>query len=180
MKDEWTLSHLSRRRFLKLSATWTGGFWLVGIPVTLTADYKILTREESEIMDALADCIIPPGEFAGGKEAGLTHFIDQQIDDDGYLRRDRELYKTCLPALEQSSVERYGERFLRMGHTQQTDYLKRIEGGEYDDSSAAKAWLPFKPSHFFGKMRDHCMMGFYGSPEHGGNKNFVSYRMIRF
>jgi len=24
------------------------------------------------------------------------------------------------------------------------------------------------------------MMGFYGSPEHGGNKNYVSYRMIRF
>lgn len=180
MKDEWTLNRLSRRTFLKLSATWTGGFWLVGIPVKLPADYKILTREESEIMDALADCIIPPGEFAGGKEAGITNFIDQQIGENGHLKRDRELYKTCLPALDRGSVDDFGSRFLTLGRQEQTDYLKRMESGRYDESDSAGDWHPFKPSRFFGKMRDHCMMGFYGSPEHGGNKNFVSYRMIRF
>ncbi len=25
---------------------------------------------------------------------------------------------------------------------------------------------------------DHCMQGFYGSPRHGGNKDYASWRML--
>ena len=27
-------------------------------------------------------------------------------------------------------------------------------------------------------IRDHTMQGFYGSPRHGGNKGYASYKML--
>ena len=33
-------------------------------------------------------------------------------------------------------------------------------------------------SLFFNKIRLHTMQGFYGSPIHGGNKNFLSFDIL--
>ena len=33
-------------------------------------------------------------------------------------------------------------------------------------------------SFFFNKIRLHTMQGFYGSPIHGGNKNFLSFDIL--
>jgi len=32
---------------------------------------------------------------------------------------------------------------------------------------------------FFGLVVTHAMQGFYGSPRHGGNRDFASWRMLR-
>ncbi len=32
---------------------------------------------------------------------------------------------------------------------------------------------------FFGLIRSHSLQGFYGSPRHGGNKNNVSYKILK-
>lgn len=180
MKTDPSPEYLSRRSFIKITAAWTGGLWLVGIPAEVPSSYNVLTREDAEIMDMLADCIIPAGEFAGGKEAGVTNFIDQQISKDGYLNEYEKLYKTCLPALNRTPFDKYGKHFLNLDESNRIECLKNIESGVYNESSEAALWEPYTPSQFFSTVIDHCMMGFYGSPEHGGNKNYVSYRMIRF
>lgn len=180
MEPDGLLQNITRRNFLKISAIWTGSVWIVGVSGISSHTYKVLTREEAEIMDALADCIIPSDDFAGGKEAGVTNFIDQQIGKDGYLQKDREMYKTCLTVLNRGSIKDYGKRFITLPNDLQTDYLKKMEAGNYDNQPADSAWGGYVPSRFFDKMRDQCMMGFYGGPKHGGNKNYVSYRMLRF
>ncbi len=40
-------------------------------------------------------------------------------------------------------------------------------------------WKNISQQHFFNILRDHTMQGFYGSPRHGGNKNYVSYKMMK-
>jgi len=35
------------------------------------------------------------------------------------------------------------------------------------------------PKEFFNKLLDRTMQGFYGSPRHGGNKDYVSFKMMR-
>lgn len=169
---------LNRRSFLKISAIWAGGAWIVGVPVAEGRPTDVLDEMEARIMDSLADTIIPPGEYAGGKDAGLTLFVDQQIGAYGYLQRYREMYKGCLTPLNEGSVHDYGKRFTDLDDEAKVDYLKKIESGDYHGSQAGGDWGDYSPSAFFTAVRNHCMMGFYGSPEHGGNKDYVSYRML--
>lgn len=174
--------NLSRRTFLKTSAIWAGGVWMVGYSTAQTPQYQILTPEEVEIMDALADRIIPPGDYAGGKEAMVTRFIDQQLGE--YLHRDRDMYKTCLPALNKSCRKVFDSVFTKLDEERQIAYLTEMEAGGYDDwtddrqSTENGGWGNYSPSSFFNTLRDHCMMGFYGHPRHGGNKDYLSYQML--
>ena len=39
-------------------------------------------------------------------------------------------------------------------------------------------WQGIAPAAFFRLLRDYTMMGFYGDPRHGGNKERVSWRML--
>ncbi len=174
-------SGLSRRTFLAASAALTGGAWFAGFAPIRAADaeYAILGAKEAAIMDALADCIIPPGEYPGGKEAGVTRFIDQQLG--GYLASYRDMYETCLPALNAGSRAKHGDAFVELDEDEQIQYLTEIEAGEYEGQSGGDAenlWESYSPRAFFNTARDHCMMGFYGHPRHGGNENWVSYRML--
>ncbi|MCC5942504.1 MAG: gluconate 2-dehydrogenase subunit 3 family protein [Balneolaceae bacterium] len=169
---------INRRKFLKISALWTGGACIITIPGFTATPYRTLGRSEAEIMDALADAIIPPGEYAGGKDAWVTRFIDQQISSNGYLQHDHDLYKTCLPAMNNDSRGEFGTIFTELDENYQTEYLQAIEAGHYNSGAATRGWGNFTPSAFFNTMRNHCMMGYYGSPIHGGNRDYVSFRMI--
>lgn len=178
MDETKTTQGLNRRSFLKISAIWAGGAWIVGVPTVKGRPTNILNEEQARIMDALADAIIPPGEYAGGKDAGLTRFVDQQIGRHGYLQNDREMYQVCLMALNKSSIQDFGELFTKLDDKSKEQYLKKMESGEYNSRQTGSEWGGYSPSGFFNTVRNHCMMGFYGSPEHGGNKDYVSYRML--
>ncbi|MDI6402501.1 gluconate 2-dehydrogenase subunit 3 family protein [Balneolaceae bacterium ANBcel3] len=167
---------VSRRDFLKLSAIWAGSAWIVGFTTASSSNhrepYRTLTDEEAAIIDALADQIIPPDEYPGGKDAGVTHFVDQQLG--GYLKGFASEYKTCLPALNNDAESRFGKPFIHLDEREQYSYLSELESGQFDNTS----WGPYRPSSFFNIVRHHCMMGFYGSPVHGGNKEYISYQML--
>lgn len=178
MKEMDQTQSFSRRSFLKISAIWAGGAWIVGVPSILARPYNILTDEQSKIMDALADAIIPPGEFAGGKDAGVTRFIDQQIGRHGYLQHDKEMYQTCLKALNQGAIRDFKQVFMDLNDLKKEEYLKKMEAGHYNNVDTGVGWGEFIPSQFFNTARNHSMMAFYGSPEHGGNIDYVSYRML--
>jgi gluconate 2-dehydrogenase gamma chain len=51
--------------------------------------------------------------------------------------------------------------------------MKLMEGNKIDK----QLWN--KPSSFFSIVLTHTMQGFYGSPIHGGNKNHMSFNMLK-
>ena len=165
---------ISRRNFIKMSAIGAGCLFIAGCNGTPVSYHYILTAREAEILDALADQIIPPDEYAGGREAGVTNFIDKQLS--GFYNEHVPMYRTCLKALDKTSREIYGREFTALDFDTQTSYLQDIEKGVYNN---VDHWEGYTASSFFGTLRNHCMQGFYGSPRHGGNKNYVSYRMIK-
>ncbi len=52
--------------------------------------------------------------------------------------------------------------------------LQDVEKGAVE----AADWSGVEPAAFFALLREHTMMGFYGDPRHGGNKDRVSWRML--
>jgi gluconate 2-dehydrogenase gamma chain len=164
---------IQRRTFLQLVAAAVGGASLFGgckpsPPSTWTA----LSDDEGRLLAALADQIIPPDEWPGGAESGCVHYIDTQLA--GPYKRYIEDYHKGLAAIQQSCHSRYQHAFEEIPSADQTAFLHSLESGSLNDP----AWSNGFDKRFFELIRNHCLQGFYGSPRHGGNKDYVSYRMM--
>lgn len=174
-----TKKKFSRRGFISLAAAGAGGFLLL---VKCASPYRysrfrIFSESEAKLVDAIADQIIPPGEWPGGKEAGVTYYIDKQLS--GSLSRFRTEYQKGLRAIQETSMQMNSIHFEFLPWKEQTAFLKKMEAGEFSNPSIGSAiWEDGFDRSFFRLLRDHSMQGFYGSPRHGGNINHVSYRMI--
>ncbi len=164
---------INRRKFILLSAVGAGAaFFPACYHSPSNFYYKVLNPSEVKLLDAIADQIIPPDDFAGGKEAGVTSYIDQQLA--GFFSDQLEMYKVCLPALNSSCSKAYGKDFIALPFEKQFEFLKDTQEGKYNNDN----WGGHKASDFFNTVRRHCLQGYYGSPRHGGNKDYVSYRLI--
>jgi hypothetical protein len=53
-------------------------------------------------------------------------------------------------------------------------FTPMLEAGK----AKGRTWETEDSKVFFELIRDHTMQGFYGSPRHGGNWDYVSYRML--
>lgn len=76
----------SRRRFLKNAGLGTLAFWVGGCEVEMTPEgarnagltHDVLTDAEVAALEALGNVLVP-----GSVEAGLSHFVDQQLGERG-------------------------------------------------------------------------------------------------
>ena len=143
----------------------------------LLSPYRTLTRQQGILLEILADRIIPPDtRNPGGNAAGVPGFIDRQLAQ--HLSATQPMYEVCLPALKDACRARYKGLFTELRAIDQTAYLTDIDAGLYDEAPERHLWGDYTPSAFFSVLVDHCMMGFYGDPKHGGNNNYASYKML--
>ncbi len=164
----------SRRDFVRIV---TGGTAAVLISFNTACKNKIsrwrfLNEEEISLLDAIVEQIIPTDEFPGGKWANVSNFIDKQLDS--YYKRYQAAYRAGLAAIEKSVQEMKGKKFEDLSFSEQTGILEKMEANEF----SGDYWKDHSPSGFFDLMRQHSLQGFYGSPGHGGNRDFISYKMI--
>jgi gluconate 2-dehydrogenase gamma chain len=165
---------LTRRHFITLSVLGVGGMCLLSrCSNPALSPWRFLTVQESTLLDALVEQIIPTDQWPGGRDAGVTNFIDMQLV--GPYARYQETYRKGLLSLEQTCISKFQKRFEQLPFDQQTQLLKTMEAGKME----GKLWEKGFDSHLFRLIRDHSLQGFYGSPRHGGNKNNVSYKMMR-
>jgi gluconate 2-dehydrogenase gamma chain len=167
---------ISRRSFLISSIMMAGGLCVAGCGRFMNLDYLVLTDQEARTLDALADQIIPPDDYPGGSEAGVTYFIDYQLT--AHLDRYLDFYRTGLAALNSSVHSQHGKDFYELDLEQQRQILKEMDEGLWDNGAGNAGWNDLRPSGFFHTVREHSMMGFYGDPKHGGNTGHISYEML--
>lgn len=165
---------LTRRRFIAISVLGAGGMCLLSRCTNPPLSrWRFLTEQESNLLDALAEQIIPADEWPGGRDAGVTNFIDQQLT--GPYMRYQEYYRKGLLAIQKTCKGKFQKRFEELPWKEQTRFLETMEAGKME----GKDWENGFDHQFFRLIRDHSMQGFYGSPRHGGNKNNVSYKMMK-
>lgn len=170
----------SRRTCLKLMvaaaggvATGVGGAKLVGrMGRAPEGPWRVLSPDEARLVEAVSEQIIPADRDPGAKEAGVVHYIDRQLD--GPYKRFAEKYHTGLACLSKTSQAMFNKAFEELGWPDQTRVLQALESNK----APKDIWTKPTSSEFFGLIRDHSMQGFYGSPRHGGNRNYASYKML--
>jgi gluconate 2-dehydrogenase gamma chain len=164
----------SRREFVRFL---TGGTAAVLISFNTACKNKIsqwryLNEKEIGLLDAIVEQIIPTDDFPGARWANVSNFIDKQLDT--YYRRYRLEYREGLAAFEKTVIQMKGKKFEEMPFGEQIAMLEKMQAGELPGDY----WKDHSPADLFDMIRQHSLQGFYGSPVHGGNRGFVSYRML--
>lgn len=164
---------LSRRRFMQFAALSTGGVLLFARCTKPVSPWRFFTSVEAQLMDALADQIIPPDEWPGGGESGVTNFIDKQLTGP-YIRFQND-YRKGLRGIEDTCETIHQKKFEALNFDEQTSFLDRMEGGKLTGT----VWAEGFDRSFFSLFRVHSMQAYYGSSRHGGNKDNISYKMLK-
>ncbi len=161
---------VNRRGFLKTSATAAAAATVAcGAP---EGRWRALTNAEAETLAAACEQIVPADDFPGAAEAGVVVFIDRQL-----ATREKDQLGTWqqgVRALDATAQQRQGMPFAELPFAEQTALLGDLEAGEVP----ATLWGDLDPQAFFGRLVRYTMMGFYGDPRHGGNRQHVSWRML--
>jgi len=163
---------LDRRSFLKTTTTGVAGLSILSNCTSAITTWRFFTEEEARVIVAMAEQIIPADEDSGATDANVINFIDRQLVS--YFKADQELYRKGIAGVQEFSQTRHGKGFEELSWEEQLRLLVELEKGTAEGDS----WGDIDPAHFFSTVRNHSMMGFYGPPRHGGNRDLVSYRMV--
>ena len=168
------MKNYNRREFIKSLGLLYGSLLIVPActPATKTPYYQSFTKEEAACLIALCEQIIPTDEYPGATDAGVIHFIDKQSK----LRfpNEKTLFKNGVASLQSWCKITHNQMFEELDAPTQIAVMQSMEKNEIKSD----LWK-VSPKEFFEKLLVRTMQGFYGSPRHGGNKDYVSFKMMR-
>lgn len=162
----------SRRRFVKTVAVGVGSSFLLPARGAELAPWRFFNAAEARLVDAITEQIIPADQDPGASDAGVVNFMDKQLA--GRFRRHQQAYREGLVGVEETSRAMFGREFVSLAAEQQIEVLKTLESGK----AKGETWRKQSASSFFRLIREHAMAGFYGGPQHGGNRGYCSYKML--
>jgi gluconate 2-dehydrogenase gamma chain len=166
---------MDRRDFLKSMAA-TGTVAMTSLPVlgatiphSLAAGCKFFTVSQAALIESISELMVPADQDPGGKTAGVVFYIDRVLGGPfGKFYRNR--YEEGLPRID-AAGQKFGSNFVSQSSDRQTAILKDLQFGDAAGSP---------DQEFFGLLWRHIMEGYYGDPEHGGNRDRASWKMIGF
>jgi hypothetical protein len=141
------MDQLGRRQFMQGAAVGALAFTVGGAEMLLTprearaqgVPLRTLLPEEAETLEALGETLVP-----GARQAGLVHFIDQQLSvaPEEALLEARILnvrppyvnfYRAAIGAVERSSrAHNAGKRFAQLDAAGQHDFVDRMRQNKID------------------------------------------------
>lgn len=158
----------TRRKFIQLSASAVAAGATVSCG-RLASPWRSLTDQEARTLSSLCGQIIPEDRDPGAVSAGVVNYIDIQLSS--RLKALKATYRRGIAELNDHSVQKYGGSFRALSDQQQLQFLTSIDRDQEWNGSFLR--------EFFQIVIDHTMQGFYGDPRHGGNRNRVSWAMLR-
>jgi gluconate 2-dehydrogenase gamma chain len=123
--------------------------------------WRFFTAQEAFTMEAVCQRLIPADQDLGAREAGVVNYIDRQLTR--HYRRFQTIYRAGITRVDEISRKLHGSLFGELDEERQLTVLAEIEKQE---------------RAFFDLVLAHAMQGFYGDPRHGGNRDWVSWRML--
>lgn len=112
-------------------------------------------------VNAIACQIIPDNETPGADKAGVIWFIDRALA--GYDQDKRELYQRGLAEMQAKRAEMFpgSSSIASLPKERQIQLLGAMEKTE-----------------FFSAVRYHTILGFFGNPSYGGNRDQVGWKLL--
>ena len=162
----------SRRKFMRITAAATAAGPMVGCIGSLSP-WRSLNAEEARTLEAVCERIIPADQDPGAAWAGVVNYIDRQLV--GHYRRLRKTYRLGLAATNTTGRSMFGKSFVELTAQQQDAVLQAMDSGQ----AQGDQWASVSAKTFFDLVVSHTLQGFYGDPRHGGNRDRVSWKMLK-
>ncbi|MES2563395.1 MAG: gluconate 2-dehydrogenase subunit 3 family protein [Pseudomonadota bacterium] len=158
--------------------------------------YNFLTQPEIRFLDSAVERLIPTDELGpGGKDAGVTCYIDRQLSgtwgthgrhyrsgpwlegtpEQGFQSRltPQEIYRIGIQEINAYCRTKYEKPFDQLQPARQDEVLKALEQGKVE--------LPSLSSKlFFDLLWRNTEEGYFADPIYGGNHDKVGWRLIGF
>lgn len=140
--------------------------------VSAVPHHSSLTAQQLSTLQATLERLIPSDASGpGAKEAQVWRYIDRAL-----AREEKAvapLYTASLTALDAQAKHRHGKSFTALEPAQQDAILADVEADK------AEGFQPGAAA-FFAMLWEHTLEGMFGDPYHGGNQNFVGWKLIGF
>ncbi len=172
------MADLSRREMLKRVVVAGAAVSLPG-PGTAVASvqppadsFETLTADEGATLRAVVARLIPSDERGpGALEAGAATYIDRALA--GPLAGSLEAYRGGLAALDRYARSSRAARFAALDPAVQDALLSDLE------ANVATGFTPGAAA-FFNLLLTHTVQGTFSDPAHGGNVDFIGWRMLGY
>jgi hypothetical protein len=134
--------------------------------------FKLLTASEGATLETLGDVLVP-----GAREAGVAHFVDDQLDRPGsllflkymeYPSSQVDFYRAGLASLNKMSHERTGTLFVDATESERVETVKEIS------QRIPEGWSGPPAPLFYFVVRNDAMDVYYGTEE-GFNRLQIPY-----
>ena len=140
------------------------------------AAYEHLTAEEADLLEAIADQLIPSDDLGpGAVAAGAVVYIDRALG--GALSESRDDYRAGLAAFDRYCRASRGAPFRELPHVDQVSALIDVETGA---ATGARTGFAGSSAAFFNMVRGHVLQGTFGDPYYGGNRHYVGWDLIDY
>jgi len=160
---------VGRRGFIQTAAAATAA---AAVGCGRSGRWRALEDGEASTLAAACDRIVPPDADPGASQAGAVEFIDRQLATG--QREKLGIWRAGLRGLDATARLRNGVSFRELGRSDQDRLLEEVEAGKVD----AALWAGVDAGAFFRDLVAFTMMGYYGDPRHGGNRDRASWRML--
>lgn len=173
LQKQESMNQLNRRNFIKSASLAFGSVLLLPSCLKQNNIYRFFTPEEAKCIIAFCEQIIPKDESPGATDAGVIFYIDRQLAI--VFDYDQETYRSGIRNLQTYSKGKNSKTFESLTPGDQITLMKLMESNQINEIE----WPKGRPADFFNLVLSHTMQGFYGSPIHGGNKDCMSFEMLR-
>lgn len=156
---------MNRRDALKNVALLMGGTvvgaqaFLSGCTSTDRTINDLFFQSEVDLMDEIAEVIIPATDTPGAKAAGAGNFMAMMVLD-CYDENNQKVFKEGLEKIKTDFRQKYKTDFLKASHEDRHEFLTQLdlEQAKYTQSKAQDA-----PSHYFRMMKELTLLGYFTS-----------------
>ena len=134
------------------------------------AKFQVLTPDEAETLELIAERIFPGTHTPGAVEIGAVSYIDIALAGD--YAPLLPLYRLGIRAVNRYARSKFGRAFRSLSDELQDAVLVAFEKGAIAECKNA--------AEFFETVRCHVLEGIFCEPQYGGNKNMMGWRLVDF
>ena len=127
------------------------------------ASFGVLDPGAAREIEAIASQIIPTDGSPGAREAGVIYFIDRALATFDSDKRDLYTNGLAEAQAQRGTMFPGSTSIAALSADQQIRLLEAIEKTE-----------------FFEQVRTHTILGFFGHPSYGGNRDLAGWKLIGF